>query len=113
VLSKINRLKKKNDFDSIFKNGKSLKDSFLVFKFTDNNSKTSRFGFIIPKTVSKKAVVRNKIRRRISSILSKELSNIKNSVDGVFIVLAGFEKKDFLETEKIVKDLLKKSKIIK
>lgn len=111
MLPKINRIKKKKDFEIIFKKGVSFKNSFLVLKVAKNNLNQNRFGFVISQKVSKKAVVRNKIRRRLSEIINSESKNIKNGLDLVFISLAGLEKKDFSETKDAVSDLLKKAKI--
>ncbi|MDO8486389.1 MAG: ribonuclease P protein component [Candidatus Staskawiczbacteria bacterium] len=112
MLSKINRLIKKKDFEKLFKKGTSFKHSFLILKITQNNLKESRFGFIISKKVSKKATLRNKIKRRIRDTVRQNIKDIKKGVDAVLIVLPGLEKKNFLETKEILNTLLKKSNLI-
>lgn len=111
MLPKINRIKKKNDFDLIFKKGLSYKEGLLILKTINNGLEKSRFGFITSQKVSKKATIRNKIRRRLSEIIRKESNNIKNGVDAVFISLSGIDKKEFSDLEKSVKNLLLKAKI--
>lgn len=116
MLPQINRIKKKKDFERIFKNSKSLKSTTqgapLIFKITKNSLGLNRFGFVVSQKVSKKATVRNKIRRRLSEAVKAEIENIKIGTDVVIIALPGAEKKDFLEIKGTVKDTLVKAKII-
>jgi ribonuclease P protein component len=112
MLPKINRIKKRGDFDKIFKKGKSLKEGFLILKTAKNNFDKSRFAFIISQKVSKKAVVRNKIRRRLAQVIKLNFKNIKGGADIVLIVLPGAEKEDFLSIKKSLDNLLTKAKTI-
>lgn len=112
MLPKINRLKKKKDFALVFKRGKGLQDDFLFIKFAKNNLKISRFGFTVSNSLSKKAVVRNKLKRKLREIVRLNLKGIKKGVDIIFIAKSGLEKKTFSEISRIVEDLLKKSKLV-
>jgi ribonuclease P protein component len=109
MLPKINRIKKKKDFEIIFKKGASSKNSLLVLKILKNNFSESRFGFIVSQKVSKKATARNKVRRRLAEIISAEFKNIKDGLDIVLISLPGIEKKDFLEMKDALQKLLSKA----
>lgn len=106
MLPQANRIKKKKDFDLIFKKGKTFKGSFLILKVLKNNLNRSRFGLMVSLKISKKAVIRNKIRRRASEIIRTKLNNIKTGFDLVFIALPGIEKKEFQEVKKIIDDIL-------
>ncbi|MCX6765195.1 MAG: ribonuclease P protein component [Candidatus Nealsonbacteria bacterium] len=109
MLPKENRLKNKKDFEKVFKNGKGFKDGLLYVKFAGNNLKDSRFGFIVSTKVSKKAVVRNKIKRILRAALKSELKDIKKGVDAVIITSPGIEINDLnIKIEK----LLEKAKLI-
>jgi ribonuclease P protein component len=112
MLTKINRIKKKKDFETIFKNGSNFKAPFLVFKIFKNDLGYSRFGFVVSQKVSKKAVVRNKVRRRITEIIKSNFDQIKKGIDVVTICLPGIEKKDFPELKEIVIKNFLKSKIL-
>jgi len=112
MLNKTNRLKKKKDFETVFKKGKSFKNSFLIIRIASNKLQFSRFGLVVSQKVSKKAVVRNKVRRRMSEIIRKRIKEIKVGLDVVLIALSGLEKKSFLETEEAITSLFKKIKII-
>jgi len=111
VLKKINRIKKKKDFEIIFTRGRGVKDKFLALKFFKNNLIESRFGLVVSKKISQKAVVRNKVRRRLSNIIGSDLDAIKKGTDIVFIALSGAELKSFLETKETVKNILKKANL--
>jgi ribonuclease P protein component len=113
MLPRINRIKKKNDFEKIFKKGASFRDNFLILKILSNNLKVNRFASVISQKVSKKAVVRNKIRRRITAVIKTKITILKNGLDFVFIILPGFEKKDFLEIKKTIESVFEKAKITK
>jgi len=111
MLSKKNRLKKKKDFEEVLKKGKGFKEDFLVLKVKNNNLKTSRFGFIVSQKLSKKATVRNKIKRRLRECVRRVLPRIKKKVDGVIITKPGLELRDFWEIEEIINQLFKKAKL--
>lgn len=108
-----NRLKKRKDFDSVFKKGRGFKEDFLVLKKNKNNLNQSRFGFIVGKRVSKKATVRNKIKRGLSGLIQEKLAKIKKGFDIVLIVQPGLENKNFEEMERIIDKLLQGAKLIK
>ena len=106
------RLKNKKDFEKVFKKGKSFKEDFLILKIVPNNSNQIRFGFIISQKTSKKATLRNKLKRRISEILRLKIEKMKKGIDAILIALPGIEKKDFWEIEEIVKNLFKKAEVL-
>jgi len=86
MLAPENRLKKKKDFENVFKNGKSIKQDSLYLKYKKNNLEQSRFGIVVGKNYSKKAVERNKIKRRLREIIKEQ--NVKG-LDIVIVVLPG------------------------
>ncbi|MFC1663537.1 ribonuclease P protein component [Patescibacteria group bacterium] len=112
MLPKINRLKKKKEFEKIFSKGKGFKEDFLFLKTAKNNLKTNRFGFVVSQKVSKKAVVRNKIKRRLRELIKLKLPQIKSGIDVLLVVNPGLETKDFWEVEEIINRLFKKAGII-
>ena len=112
MLEQKNRIKKKKDIENIFKKGKTFKQDSLILKILKNDLSFSRFGFIVPKKVSKKAVVRNKIKRRIREIVrSMMIKELKTNNDCLIIGLKGIEEKDFQETKNIVEKLFKKQAV--
>jgi len=119
MLPKINRIKKKKDFETIFKKGVSFKNSLLILKVVKNNLNQSRIGFIVSQKVSKKATVRNKIRRRLAEAVKIHMKDIsfgaqeKNGLDLVLIVLPIAEKSSFLDIKDALNGIFSKAKLIK
>lgn len=111
MLAEKNRLKKKKDFEAVFKKSKTFKEGFLILKTTENNDKESRLGFVVSQKISKKAVIRNKIKRRLREIIRLKIKNsqISGGKDIILISLPGIEKIGLFETEKLIEKLLKKS----
>ena len=116
MLPKINRIKKKKDFEIIFKRTQgapqSFKNSLFILKIMKNNLGLNRFGFVVSQKVSKKATVRNKIRRRLAEVIKAEMKNIKIGTDMVLIALPGIEKKGFSDIKGTVGDALIKTELI-
>ncbi|KKU86637.1 MAG: ribonuclease P protein component [Candidatus Wildermuthbacteria bacterium RIFCSPHIGHO2_01_FULL_47_27] len=112
MLAKINRLKRKKDFELVFRKGKRFNAGHVGFKALENGLKTSRFGFVVGKRISKKAVTRNKVRRRMQEAVKKVLPGMKKNVDGVFIGMPGCEEYDFRAIEAIIQRLLKQANIL-
>lgn len=102
-----NRIKKKKEIEEILKKGKNFKQDLLVLKTKKNSFNFPRFGIIVSKKVSKKAVIRNKTKRRIREIIKPLIKTFNNS-DNLFIVLPGLEKKQFKEIKETIGKLLKK-----
>jgi len=107
-----NRLKKTKEISRVFKEGRSFKEGFLILKTAKNNLDKSRFGFIVSQKVSKKAVIRNKVKRRLRAIIDKKFQTIKTATDNLFIVLPGLENKDFLSIEDTLNKIIKKANLI-
>ena len=112
MLLKKNRLNKKKDFENIFKKGKSFKEDFLILKFVPNYSNLIRFGFIVSQKISKKASLRNKIKRRIAESIRLKIGKLKKRLDGILLALPGIGKKDFWEIDETIKELFKKAKVL-
>ena len=113
MLKNINRLKKGKDFDKIFKKGRGFKENFILLKIIKNNLGLKRFGFIISQKVSKKATIRNKLKRKLRKLIEVEFNKIKEGIDGIFIALPGLENKDYQELKEIIDKILKKAKVLK
>ena len=111
MLPKTNRITKKADFDRVFKKGAGFKQGFLFLKTTAGALGKSRFAFIVGKKVSGKATARNRIRRQLQKLMSDRIKGIKTAVDGVLVVLPGFDAKDFLRMKTDFQKLLEKAKI--
>lgn len=110
MLTKLHRIKKKKDFDDIFKKGGIFKSKTLIFRFLKNNLGFDRAGFVTSQKVSKKAVVRNKIRRRLSEAVGQNLRiKTEKGIDLVLIAQPGIEKEDFTGIKNIIDKFFQKN----
>ena len=112
MLPKENRLKKNKDFERIYKKGKGFKGEFLFLKIIENNLDLTRIGFVASKKVSKKAVIRNRIKRILREIVRKKLPEMKKGKDGIITIEPGLEKKEFSEIKIILDNLFKKAELL-
>lgn len=112
MLPKENRLTDRKDFNKIFKQGKGFFAETIGVKSTLNGFNYSRFGITVSNKVSKKAVIRNKLRRQIREIIHKNLGKIKPGFDILIICQPGIEKKEFKEIESRIIKILTKIRLI-
>jgi ribonuclease P protein component len=92
---KSERLKSKQDFEEIFKQGKRI--SAKLFRVYYLNKYPRKLGVIVSKKVSKSAVRRNKIKRWIREIYRTNKYRIPDDVRIVVVALAQAEKSSFNE----------------
>jgi ribonuclease P protein component len=112
VLPKNNRLKKTKDIKRVFKGGSAFREAFLLLRPIKNSLNNTRFVFVVGKNVSKKATIRNKIRRKIREAVRLRMSEIKKGFDVVFVVSKVAIPPSFKEVSLIVDKVLKKAKLI-
>lgn len=100
-MSRLYSLARKKDFDLVFKKGRSSFDTILGVKYLANDLKKNRLGIIISSKVSKKAVERNRLRRRLREIFRPRLT-ARSNCDFIAIALSGATAKTFSELERSV-----------
>lgn len=108
MLKKQNRLKDKNNFDKVFKKGRSVFGELLGIKYFKNDLGFNRFGIIVSSKISKKAVERNRIKKQIKSILRSEEKSLNKGWDYVVITLPLIKNKNFKEIQSEIIKILKK-----
>jgi ribonuclease P protein component len=69
MLKRPHRLGKKDNLESILKNGGKALGRLLVLRMRKNNQNTHRFGIVISQKVGRQAVDRNRIKRQINDIV--------------------------------------------
>ena len=111
MLKKLYRLIRKKDFDNVFKSGKSSFNKVIGIKMLENELKHNRFGIVVSSKVSKKAVERNRIKRRIRAIIKLELDQILSGKDLVIITLPDIREKSYEEIKGAIVDNFRKLKL--
>jgi ribonuclease P protein component len=88
----IERLKKRRDFLAAAKGQRTARRAFVLEALARSDTGEPRFGFTVSKRVAKKAVERNRIRRRLKGRRLKEAARISaegNALAGHDYVLIG------------------------
>ena len=111
-MKKENTLKKRKQFNWTFKNGKQAYEKDLVLVYTQTKSKNYKVGFSVTKKVGK-AVVRNKVRRRLKAIVTTLQNQIAEKYTLIFVAKPSAADCLFCDLEVQVKSLLKKTNLLK
>ena len=111
MLPKRNKINKKL-FNEVFKNGKTYHSNSLYAKISKlPTAQESKFAVVVPTKVSKKPTKRNKLKRQGYNIIKKHINEIKKGFVVIFFLKKGVPETDFVNYEKNIIDLLKKSKL--
>ena len=90
-----------------------LKTPLFSVKFGKNDLDVSRFGFVVRKTVDKRAVYRNRIRRVLRSCIEEQLSEIATGYDMLFFPEKGIIDKKQQELCQILHQHLEQQRLLK
>jgi len=112
MLASANRLTMQGDFKQLAGKGKPFYSALITIKVLKNNRPQSRFGIIVSTKVSKKAVVRNRLKRRLSEVIRLNLSEIKSGFDVIIMVKQALAEKKYQEIESELLQLFKKASLL-
>lgn len=105
-------LAKKNRADTkiveqVLKTGKFINSQFLTFKYKLNSAHSiPRISFVAPKSITKLAVNRNKLRRLGYQALKKHINTFPIGIEGVFVFKKPLSSIKDIENE--IKNILSK-----
>lgn len=98
------RLKKREDFSTVFSAGAYASFDGIAIKYAKNSQQESRIGFPVGKNYSKKAVTRNHARRILRAACGKYLTKLKPGFDIIVIIKPTYQN---IELKKIDCELQK------
>lgn len=104
---------KKADFNNLFKKGKTIAGELVFLKLRRNSLENSRFCFVVNLKTSKKATVRNKIKRQLRDIIKNNLNNIKSGFDVAIIAKSEIINNKYKKIKEEVESLIEKTKLYK
>ncbi|MHB8104714.1 MAG: ribonuclease P protein component [Dehalococcoidales bacterium] len=102
-------LKKNSQFSLVYDEGKTWAGKEIVLKSLSNGTNSSRFGFVVSHRVGK-AVVRNKIKRRLREIARQ--IKIQPGWDIILIARLPAAEADYATLEKTVGKLILRAGLI-
>jgi ribonuclease P protein component len=111
MLKKTNRLTKTKDIDQVFKKGKSFFGKTVGFKIANNDLGYNRINFIVSTKISKKAVIRNRVKRQLRAIIEIEMKKMVSGKDLIIIALPPIVNLSFSEINLELQASLKKIKL--
>jgi ribonuclease P protein component len=107
VLKKINRISSKKEFLEIKNKGKLFGSPIFGVLILKKEDEFKKFGFIISKKISKRAVDRNKIKRRMAEVLKNNLDKFSLGTRMIFLVKKEILNKKIEEIEKEIVKIIK------
>ena len=111
MLKKEYRIKKNKEFQIVYKKGKVFHSPSVVMYIYNNTGQKSRFGFTVSKKIGK-AVIRNKIKRKLREICRLNLHKIKKGYDIIIVARIAIKEKTYQEIAKDVLRLFHKAKVL-
>ncbi len=111
-MNKVYRLRKRRDFNYVYKKGKSVANQYLVLVYRRSGLYITRVGFSVSKKFGN-SVKRNRIRRQLKEIYRKRIPYVKEGFDLIFVVRKNARDVEFSKLEEAVDNLLKRAGIFK
>ncbi len=107
------RVKKNEEFQEIFKKGKSVANrQFVVYTLKRPEQKHFRIGLSVSKKIGN-AVTRNQIKRYVRQVFHEFDGYIHNDVDYIIIARKPTADMDFYEVQKSLTHVLKLARVLK
>lgn len=110
---KVNTLKKQTDFKRVFNNGKIFGNRNFILYYKKNDCVFNRLGIIVSKKISKKSVVRNKIRRRIKEAYRTNEYTFLQGYDLIIVAKNACVDESYSHMEKSLKHLFYKKNLLR
>ena len=86
MLKKINRVSKRKEVEELRKERVFYQSPIFGMLMLDKKDEEKRFLMVISKRISKKAVVRNKLKRQMTEVIRLKLAKIRPGVRVGFLV---------------------------
>ncbi|MDX8289889.1 ribonuclease P protein component [Metabacillus indicus] len=112
-MKKKNRIKKNEDFQKVFKQGKSMANrQFVIYMLNQPEEKEFRLGLSVSKKIGN-AVTRNRVKRLVRQVFLEEKDSLKTGMDYIVIARKPASEMDYHEVKSSLLHLFRKTKILK
>lgn len=112
MLQRAFRLRRASDFNKVYKFGKKSSAANFYIKARRTNLPISRLAVVVTKKVSKKATLRNKIKRQISEIVRTNWQQISPGFDIIIMVTNDITSHDSVQNKTDILEALKRLGIL-
>jgi ribonuclease P protein component len=102
------RLRGRAEFDRVFKGGQTTLTRLLILRYRPNGSQASRWGFAVGRRLDRRAVVRNRLRRRLRAI-ARDLQVSPAGIDLVVVARPAALEAGYAELRKALEAAAKKA----
>ena len=110
MLKRVNRLKKRYQFNYVYKAGTHFGEKAMVLYATPSKTRSIKVGFAVTKKIGK-AVKRNFIKRRLREIVAKHLPYLKQNYNIIVVAKECISDFSFEALEKQFVNLLKQAEL--
>ena len=112
MLARRNRLRKSRDIQRVSKQGRLAAGAFITVRTQANRFQLIRCAVVISKKVDKRAVVRNRCRRRVQEILRTHLSELQGGSDILIYIRKDISDLSVAEIQSEVLNTLKRVNLL-
>ena len=112
MLKKVNRLRKKYQYQYIYKAGKFVSEKAVAIHYVPSKTKNIKIGFAVTKKIGH-AIKRNLIRRRLREIARSQLPSLKQNYNIIFVAKEAILETDFEILKQQIINLLKRADLLK
>ena len=103
-MAKVNTLRRQRDFDRLFESGKRYYDKLLVTVVCLRpESDQARVAFIVGRKVDKRAVVRNRVKRRLREAWCRQIPEPDRGADIAFVALPASAQASYWDMAEVMK----------
>lgn len=113
MFAAVNRLRRKADFDRVYKEGKTLRTRFFRLKTAPNQLDLLRFGVVIPNKVAKRATERNRKKRQVREATRALLPQLVTGYDVVLMAQSEILAASYQEIQADLTDAFRKIQFIR
>lgn len=111
MLKKVNRLKKRYQFNYVYKQGSHFFGKALVLYVTTSKTKNIKVGFAVTKKIGH-ATKRNLIKRRLREIVYSKIDNLKQNYNIIVVAKENIFNFSFAELENDFTKLIVKADLL-
>ena len=112
MLKKVNRLKKRYQFNYTYKVGSHFFGKFMMIYVTSSKTKNLKVGFAVTKKIGH-ATKRNLIKRRLREIVYHEIPKLKQHNNLIVVARDSIENASFAELKVEFQKLILKADLLK